>query len=110
MKLFGRSLEGFAKALVILVAIFLVSGGLCGLSLGIANAGVLNGPSSIWGNLLVAAGLASGAIIVLSLLGIVIVAIVWLISAAVRRSSSPSKDHARPLLDSDKDQENKDSR
>ena len=39
MKLFGHELEGFAKALVILVAVFLVSSGLCGLQWFISTGG-----------------------------------------------------------------------
>jgi hypothetical protein len=89
MKLFGRTLEGFAQALVALVAIFLVSCGLCGIFLGIANAGQQNGPSSPLSGLFAAAGLAFGAVIVVSLLGIAIVGVVWLITATIRNSSRP---------------------
>ncbi len=92
MKLFGRTLEGFAQALVALVAIFLVSCGLCGLFLGIASAGQQNGQSSPLSGLFAAAGLAFSAVIVVSFLGIAIVGIVWLIITAIRNSSRPQHD------------------
>ena len=37
MKLFGRDLHGFAKAIVILAAVFLVASGMCGLQMILAN-------------------------------------------------------------------------
>lgn len=92
MKFFGQALEGWAVALVILAAIFLVSSGLCGFSLGIANTGALRGSSGQWGAILGTIAIASGIAILLSLLGIVIVAIGWLISAGVRSSSRPPND------------------
>jgi hypothetical protein len=92
MKFFGQALEGWAKALVILAAIFLVCSGLCGFSLGVANTGLLRGSSGQWGAILGAIAAASGIGIVLSVLGIAIVAIGWLISAAVRNSSRPPND------------------
>jgi hypothetical protein len=40
MNLFGHEVSGFAKALVILVAIFLVASGLCGMQMIAANGGL----------------------------------------------------------------------
>jgi hypothetical protein len=92
MKFFGQTLEGWAVALVILAAIFLVSSGLCGFSLGIANTSVFRGSSGQWGAIIGTIAIASGIGIVLSVLGSVIVAIGWLISAGVRNSSRSPND------------------
>src|SRR5579863_7542383 len=86
MNLFGNQLNGFAKALVILAAILLVSCGLCGLSLGLAATGGRGHISELWGQIVVITAVGFGVAIVLSVLGIGIVAIVWAISIAVRSS------------------------
>jgi predicted small integral membrane protein len=91
MKLFGRTLDGFARALVALVAVFVLACVLCGLSLWIqsSNGSPTGTSNNTLNNLAVATGLASGAVIILSLLGIAFVALVWLLSAAIRNSSRP---------------------
>jgi hypothetical protein len=105
MKFFGQALEGWAKALVILAAIFLVSCGLCGFSLGVANGGLLSGSRGQWGALLGSIAIGSGIGIVLSALGTAIVAIGWLISAAVRNSRGTQK-----LFDPGRNKDDEDSR
>lgn len=109
MKLFGRTPEGFAKVLVVLVVIFLVSCGLCGLTLGIqsTNGGWFNAPNTAWANLVGAAGALSGIGVVLSFLGIVVVLVVWLASAAIRSASGKPKDNVQKVLDSDRDGDDK---
>jgi hypothetical protein len=85
MNFFGREIEGHPKALVILVTILLVSGGLCGIQLAIANGG---SPGSYGGNaagILLPLGLIELAAMILSTIGIVIVLILWAISSARRQ-------------------------
>jgi hypothetical protein len=110
MKFFGQTLKGFAAALVILVAIFLVSCGLCGFSLGVANGGLLNGSRGPLGAVLGVIAIASGIGIVLSVLGVAIVLVAWLISAMVGGRPRPSDDHVQKPFDSDRKEEDKDSR
>jgi hypothetical protein len=106
MKLFGHTLEGFAKAIVILVAVFLVSTGLCGLSLGLGY-NFMSSSNTPWNNFLGVMALCSGFAIVLSVAGIVLVLIIWLISAAVRNSSGKAKDNPQKLFDSDQNGDGK---
>jgi hypothetical protein len=105
MKLFGRTLEGFASAIAFLVVVFLVSGGLCGLSLGIGstNGGWYNSSNTAWGSFGVAVGVISGIGLFLSFWTVVIVLIIWLISAVFRTSSGKAKENAQKLFDSDRD-------
>jgi Na+-transporting methylmalonyl-CoA/oxaloacetate decarboxylase gamma subunit len=104
MKLFGRTLEGFAKVLVILIAVLFVSLGLCGLSLGIESkyGGFFNTPNTPLANFAGFAGAISGIGVVLSFLGILAVVVAWLISAMIGGASRPSKDHVQKLFDADR--------
>lgn len=79
MKLFGRELTGFPKALAVLAAVLLVSTGLCGMQLIIAN-GTKSSAS-----ILMPLGIAELAAILLSALGIMVVLIAWLVSALYHR-------------------------
>jgi hypothetical protein len=106
MKLFGRTFEGFAKVLVVLLAIFFVAGGLCGLTLGL-NGGWFNGSNTALTNFVVAASVISGIGVVLSFLGIVIVLVVLLVRAVIRNSSGKPKDDVQKLFDSDRNGEGK---
>ena len=72
MKLIGRKLSGFAKTLVALVTLLLVSAGLCGLQMQFANA-VYNDRYG----LLIIAGLVELAAMILSAVGIVLMLILW---------------------------------
>lgn len=87
MKLFGRELEGFAKALVILVAVFLVASGMCGLQWAISM-----GPQS--GAMLIPLGIVELIAILLSAAGIVLVLIAWGIRALFNRSADKSRRRA----------------
>jgi hypothetical protein len=74
MKLFGRELQGFAKTLVVLSAIFLVASGMCGLQMFLANhAGAYSGT----GAFIVPLGIAELAAMLLSAAAIVLVLIAW---------------------------------
>lgn len=108
MKLFGHTLEGFAKAIVILVAFFLVSTGLCGLSLGLGY-NFMSTSNTPWNNFLGVIAVCSGFAIVLSAAGIVLVLIAWIVSAAIRGSSGKTKDNVQKLFDSDENGDNKNS-
>jgi hypothetical protein len=87
LRLFGRELVGFAKTLVILVAVLLVSAGLCGLQLAV------DGKSSpeiqqlfvLTGALEILAG-------VVSVLGVVIVLLLWGASTIIRLLRNPTRD------------------
>lgn len=81
----GQKRDGLSRALVILVTVLLVSCGLCGLSIAGANSiGSFDSPNSL-GQVIIATGLLSGAVIVLSLIGIVVVGIAKGIGVAARR-------------------------
>jgi hypothetical protein len=72
VKLFGRDLSGFAKTLVVLVAVLLVSSGLCGLQLLFGNE-IYRSASG----LLILTGVLELAAFVLSAAGIVLMLILW---------------------------------
>lgn len=103
MKLFGEQLEGFAKVLVILVAILFVSLGLCGIS-----AAVLSGTSG-WsyssgnplGPIFGTTAVVSGITTLLSFLGIMAVALAWFVSRMFGRSSRHSQEIRPKLFDKD---------
>jgi len=82
MKLFGRDLHGFAKAIVILAAVFLVASGMCGLQMILANK-ITNGG----GDILIPLGIAELAAMVLSAAGIVLMILAWIARAIYRRFS-----------------------
>jgi hypothetical protein len=82
MRLFGRKLEGFAKTLVVLVAVLIVSSGLCGLQLLVANS-----YSSGSGEVLIALGIAELIAMLVSAVGIVLLLLAWCARAVLGRSS-----------------------
>jgi hypothetical protein len=82
MKLFGYELEGFAKALVILVAVFLVASGLCGLQWAASRGG------SRLDAVFLPLGIVELIAILLSAVGIVLVLIAWGIRALFDRSAN----------------------
>ena len=90
MKLFGRELEGFAKALVILVAVFLVSSGLCGLQWFISTGG-----GRYFGAIFVPVGILELIAMLGSLAGIVLVLIAWGLRALFMRVPGESTSGAQ---------------
>jgi hypothetical protein len=102
MKLFGREIKGFAKVLVVLTAVLLVSSGLCGITVSLeGNGGWYNLPNSAWGNFLGFAGFTEMAAMIISGPGIVLVAIAWLVSVGYDRIAHPPKDGVQKLFDDD---------
>ena len=87
MKLIGRDLSGFAKTLVVLVAVLLVSAGLCGLQMTFANT-IYNDRSG----LLMFAGLLELAAMILSAVGIVLLMILWGARALYRLGKKQTDD------------------
>lgn len=83
MKLFGRDLHGFAKAIVILAAVFLVASGMCGLQMILANSSSMSGT----GDILIPLGIAELAAMVLSAAGIVLMILAWIARAIYRQFS-----------------------
>jgi hypothetical protein len=75
MKLFRYELEGFAKTLVILVAVLLVSSGLCGLQWDVSMGGSRSDA------VFLPLGIVELIAILLSAVGIVLVLIAWGIRA-----------------------------
>ena len=71
MRLFGRELRGPAKVLVILVAVLLVSAGMCGLQLTIAN--TIYNSSGAFGPFMMLLGILELVAMLVSLIGIAIV-------------------------------------
>jgi len=78
MNLFGHELEGFAKALVVLSVVLLVSSGLCGLQFVVSQGGE--------GTILIPLGIIELIAIFVSAAGIVLVLIAWGIRALFGRS------------------------
>jgi hypothetical protein len=85
MKLFGRELVGFAKVLVVLVAVLLVSAGLCGLQLAIGNRLASNSDT-----FLMLLGIAELIAMLVSAVGIVLVLLVWGARGLYRLSQAES--------------------
>ena len=83
MKLFGRELSTVAKVLLVLVAILLVSSGLCGLQLTIGNK-LATGQDA----LPVVLGVAELAAMLLSAVGIVVVVLALGVRGLYRLSQS----------------------
>lgn len=86
MKLFGRELIGFAKALVILVAILLVSSGLCGLQWLVSM-----GTQRDSGIVMIPLGVVELLAMLVSALGIVLVLLVWGAWSLLRQSPTELK-------------------
>jgi hypothetical protein len=102
MKLFGREMSGFAKVLVVLAAVLLVSSGLCGITVSLAgNGGWYNLPNTPWGNFLGFAGMVEMIAMVISGPGMVLVAIAWLVSAVYDSFVNTPKDGVQKLFDNE---------
>lgn len=78
MRLFGREFEGPAKALVILVAVLLVSAGMCGLQLTISNE--IYNSSGAFGSIMMLLGILELIAMFVSLIGIAIVLVNLLVT------------------------------
>jgi len=102
MKLFGHEVTGFAKALVILVAVFLVASGLCGLEWAIVAHSQGNG------SLLLPLGMIELAAMALSAIGIVVVLLLWIGSAIYWSIANPEKSDPKSLFDSSSDSKHND--
>jgi hypothetical protein len=108
VKLFGRELVGFPKAIVVLVAVLLVASGLCGLSGAIEarhgwswfGPGL---PKTTLANVLIVIDLASFVGILLSGAGLVFVLIAWPTNVVYRIIAKPQKDRVQRLLDQSDD-------
>lgn len=95
MKLFGHELEGFAKALVVLAAVFLLSSGLCGLQWFISTGG-----GRYFGAIFVPLGILELIAMLLSLAGIVLVLIAWGLRTIFLRVPGELTSGAQKLPDS----------
>ena len=95
MNLFGLEVSGFAKALVILAAIFLVASGMCGMQWMIASRGLA-------GDYLLPLGILELIAMLLSAAGIVLVLIVWFIQSLYDNHSGNRESGLQKLMDSDK--------
>jgi hypothetical protein len=92
MRLFGREIEGPAKVLVILVAVLLVSAGMCGLQLTIADE-IYRG-SGGFGSVMMLLGILELIAMLVSLIGIAIVLVSLLVTRFFKRERHPSTDRA----------------
>jgi hypothetical protein len=89
MKLFGREIEGSAKMQVILVAVLLVSAGMCGLQLTMAN-NIYNS-SGAFGPIMILLGILELIAMFVSLIGIAIVLVHWLARKLLTRDLDSSR-------------------
>lgn len=103
MRLFGREVSGFAKALVILAAVFLVASGMCGMQMVFANGGFR-------GDFLLPMGILELIAMLVSAAGIVLVLIVWFIQSLYDNHSSNRESGLQKLMDSDERDKNDDDR
>ena len=94
MKLFGRELEGYARTLVILVAVLLVSSGLCGLQWAMQDK-FANG----LGWVLIPLGVVELIAMVLSAGGIVVVLLLWIGAVFYARFGRAPKDGVQRLFE-----------
>ena len=78
----------FPKVIAILAITFVVAVGACGLTALSANSA---------GSLAVPLGLIELAAIILSAIGLVVILILWVITAIMRGNSTPSPDSGRPI-------------
>jgi hypothetical protein len=89
MNFFGRNLHGPAKMIVIFAAILLASGGLCGLQIAIVSQSHEQYGGNL-GGVFFLTGIIELAAMVVSLVGIVIVLILWAIRALTRSKPDDS--------------------
>ena len=89
MKLFGREVEGFPKALVVLAAVLLVSSGLCGLQWAISMGSQRDASG------LIPLGILELVAIFVSAAGIVVVLLLWAVSAVYARFGKTPKNEVQ---------------
>jgi hypothetical protein len=90
MKLFGRKLSTYAQVLLVLVPIFLVASGLCGM---------MNFDSGGNSGFLVALWVVGGIAMIPSGVGILLVIFLWAGTAIRKRLRRPASDHVQGLFD-----------
>jgi hypothetical protein len=100
MHLFGREVSGFAKALVILAAIFLVASGMCGMQ---AIVGGFPDDSLLWVGLLALIGF-------LSAVGILMILLAWLLRSLIDDHAGAGDSGLQKLMDSDEQDKNDDEK
>ena len=88
MRLFGREVHGPAKVLVIFVAVLLVSAGMCGLQLTMANK--IYNSSGAFGAIMMLLGILELIAMLVSLIGIAIVLVNLLVTRLFKREPGPS--------------------
>ena len=99
MKLFSIEENGYPKTILVLAVIFLVSSGLCGLQLVVANSS--RGSSIDW--VLIPLGILELVVMVLSAGGIVVVAVLWMGSVLYARFGKPQESAVQNLFNRDED-------
>jgi len=111
MKLFGRELEGFPKALVVLASVLLVSTGLCALTNFYGSAhGFWASTSPIWSTIVGIGAVIVGILILTSAAGVIVVLISWPLDILYRRIAKPDKHRQRSIFDAREDDEPDDKR
>jgi hypothetical protein len=98
MRLFGREIDSYPKALVALVAVFLASSGLCGVQWAIAGSlrGRGIGPLAPF---IIFLGVVELAAMALSAIGILVLLMIWPISIMYNRFAKPPNDRVQRLFD-----------
>ncbi|HWE86753.1 MAG TPA: hypothetical protein VG267_17545 [Terracidiphilus sp.] len=96
MKLPWANLEGPARMLSICAAVFLVSGGLCGIQWAVASGSSSFGQALV--GLFMVTGLAELVAMAISLVGMAVAIILWIAGAIYDRASGPS-DRTQKLFD-----------
>lgn len=89
MRLFAREVEGPAKVLVIFVAVLLVSAGMCGLQLTIANK--IYNSSGAFASIMMLLGILELVAMLVSLIGIVVVLVNLLVTRLFKRKPASSR-------------------
>jgi hypothetical protein len=101
VNLFGREMSGFAKALVILAAIFLIAAGMCGMQWAIGN-------GRLRGDYLLPLGLLELLAMLVSAAGILVVLIAWFLRSLIDNHSGNRGSDLQKLMDSDEQNKNDD--
>ena len=108
MKYPWSNLIGIPKALVVCIAVLLVSSGLCGMQWAIASA--LKGDGGAIGGLFMLTGIVELFVMVVSACGIVLLLIVWPIHMIYSKYAKPKEIDLNTLFDNSDENKNDDSR
>jgi len=103
MNLFGRDYQGFAKWLVLFVMVLLIAGGLCGMQFALVSAA--GEKANVFEGFFMLTGIVELGAILISLLGIVVVAVAWPI-AKLSGYTPPQYRSEKPLSILDDQSEN----